>query len=440
MADAVLQKVDSIGNIASILNLIKGTSSTSTTKPNISPEGINAILQQILGGSQGLASVASGQRSAGLYNSTTNQLLTNDLITRTAGELAKQSAGSTTTLKTPPKIAGPDIGKLLLTIGGTNLLGPAVKGLVKKTGLDTLGTSMADALGLGGNFSTDAIAAANTSSDPIAALIGSQAGGIGIADALTAGGALLGSSEVGGLLTAANATADPLGTFIGSLGFDTSALGGEAALGGTAALGAADTLGLGEAVFGTGGSVLGGEALAGGIGGSVLGGGAALGGSVLGGEALAGGAALGAGELLGGAVAGDAAGIGVGDLLLTAATWVICTQLNAVGKLPDAMYNASALRAATLSEEVLDGYHAWAVGYTKLMRRDSWVGRMCTRFILPLAIARCRYLLGNFNIIGMASVYIGEPICWVIGKTLRLVHRKPADWRVLYPEIFDGPH
>lgn len=74
------------------------TSGSSTTKSDISAEGIAKMLQDALSASgSGIADIATGGKVAGLYNSSTQQLLTNDLLSRTAGELAKLQAGTTTT-------------------------------------------------------------------------------------------------------------------------------------------------------------------------------------------------------------------------------------------------------------------------------------------------------------------------------------------------------
>lgn len=69
----------------------------------ITQEGMNNMIRTILEGSQGLAAVTSGERVSGIYNSTVNQMMTDDLITRAAGFVAEKSAplvtkiGGTTT-------------------------------------------------------------------------------------------------------------------------------------------------------------------------------------------------------------------------------------------------------------------------------------------------------------------------------------------------------
>lgn len=75
----------------------KNMGGTQTVKPNISKEGMDRLLQQILESNQGIGSVTMGQKTAGLYGSTTNQMMLNDLLVRAAGELAARQAGVTTT-------------------------------------------------------------------------------------------------------------------------------------------------------------------------------------------------------------------------------------------------------------------------------------------------------------------------------------------------------
>lgn len=73
-----------------------GSRNVQTTRSDITAEGINKMLQDILAGDQGIAQIAMGERSSGAYNSTSRQFLTNDLLSRTAGELARLQAGTTT--------------------------------------------------------------------------------------------------------------------------------------------------------------------------------------------------------------------------------------------------------------------------------------------------------------------------------------------------------
>lgn len=58
----------------------------------LTQEAVNRLLQQIMESNTGLTSIAQGQKNAGLYNSSTMQLLINDLMARAAGEVAVKGA------------------------------------------------------------------------------------------------------------------------------------------------------------------------------------------------------------------------------------------------------------------------------------------------------------------------------------------------------------
>jgi len=390
MAGEQLPQDNSLSTLTSLLGMVKGKSSTTTTSSNISDEGVNALIQQILGGSQGLAAVAGGQKSAGLYNSTVNQQLTNDLITRTAGEVAKTKAGTTTKTTSPPQISGGNILSLLTSLGAGKLITAGGK-KVASSPLGQTVSANASALGetLMGSTSIplSAFVEANSTADPLGALITSQgwspgagagvkgalgtgAGLAGVSGAVDATGALVGATEVGDLLAAANATADPLAAFVGSLGYDVSAAG--AATAGAELVGATE---IGSAAAGAAGVAEGASFL----------------------EALP--------EL--------AAVVG----------WVICTELNKQGKLSDELYAASGKRALTLPKEVINGYHFWAVPLTRKLRTS----RFLSSVFAYLAKSRCEYLLGKPRIWGWLSVALGEPICGMIGHK---VGRQ--DWETLY--------
>jgi hypothetical protein len=78
-----------------------GGTTTSTTQQSVAPGAVDAVIKSIMEGTNGLAAVSSGQRTAGLYGSSTNQLLTNDLVARAAGEAAKLNQSTTQTTVTP---------------------------------------------------------------------------------------------------------------------------------------------------------------------------------------------------------------------------------------------------------------------------------------------------------------------------------------------------
>lgn len=120
-------------DIASLVNLFTGKSGTATQSSNISKEGMDALVRQILESDRGIANIVGGQNRAGLYNTTTNQQLVGDFVARTAGELEAKRAGTTTTTKNDPTI---DPTRAAIGIGATSLLGPTIS-----RGLEFIGVS-----------------------------------------------------------------------------------------------------------------------------------------------------------------------------------------------------------------------------------------------------------------------------------------------------------
>jgi hypothetical protein len=352
---------DPMAMISNLLTMVGGKSTTQTTQSNISSDGVNALIQQILSGSQGLAAVSSGQRGAGMYNSTVNSQLTNDLLTRIAGETAKQTAGTTTTTRQNPQAPLSSLLTAGASLGVGKLLAPTAKGLAKKTGMDTWGDKIANSLGLGspsaggpGSAITGSMAS-NEAASSIAADIGT---GMTAADVGATGTAGLSELGVGSTMEAADATA-------------ATAM-GEAGIAGDAAL----------ATVGT--------------------------------ESAAETAAVTAAE-----------GSSLAESLATAAAiWVICTELNAQGRLSDELYKASATRALMLPEDVMAGYHYWAVPLVSYLRKSTALSSL----FQYLATSRCEYLLGKSRFWGWLSVVAGEPICGMIGRRLT----SKTNWKVLY--------
>lgn len=96
-------------------------------------------------------------------------------------------------------------------------------------------------------------------------------------------------------------------------------------------------------------------------------------------------------------------------------TSVICTELNRQGYLPDELYDAGYEHFASLDPRTIAGYRIWA---NKIVPRMQWSARL-TRFFAPIALARYNYIVHKkFSLIGAATVYIGQPICFVIGGFL----------------------
>jgi len=80
---------------------------TTTKQTILDQDTMNAMLKSALEGTSGLASVASGQNSAGMYNSSTNTMLTNDLLSRLATSTAIAGAATTTTTPSTTVVTSP---------------------------------------------------------------------------------------------------------------------------------------------------------------------------------------------------------------------------------------------------------------------------------------------------------------------------------------------
>lgn len=72
-------------------------SGNKTSKLNLSPEGMNKLIYDILSSDQGLAALATGEGMSGGFGSTTKSLLAQDLVVKIAGELGKLTAETVTT-------------------------------------------------------------------------------------------------------------------------------------------------------------------------------------------------------------------------------------------------------------------------------------------------------------------------------------------------------
>ena len=151
---------DSLTSLLKLFQTFSGSSGTQTTSGGtttkqtiLSQDVLNAMLKSAMegtGGVQGLAQVAGGQRAAGMYDSTVNTQLTNDLMSRLATQTAVAGAPTVTTSpKTTVTTAAPGVGMGGVgMIGGLslakNLLDPkSRKSLLEQLGLGDSGSSTA---------------------------------------------------------------------------------------------------------------------------------------------------------------------------------------------------------------------------------------------------------------------------------------------------------
>lgn len=135
-------------DLSSLLNLFRpGGGSSTTVTDNVSDAKTKAILDSLLSGTQGLATVSGMQKSAGLYNSTTNGQLTNDLLARASAQTAALSSSKTSTTSPTAQLSlGSTLASTAAAAATNSLLGPAVSAGLKKSGIQDLGTQLAQSL------------------------------------------------------------------------------------------------------------------------------------------------------------------------------------------------------------------------------------------------------------------------------------------------------
>lgn len=145
------------------------------------------------------------------------------------------------------------------------------------------------------------------------------------------------------------------------------------------------------------------------------------------------GAGVGADVVVGGAAD---AGIfsGLGDVLLAAVAWVVCTELVMQKRMPVRWYAAGAKRFAAYSERDLRGYYAWAIPAVRHLRAHpasrlssllEWTFNHRAEYIAAQAGVRgARKTLAGW--VTLAGVHA---LCWTLART---VARQPQDWTSLY--------
>ena len=95
---------------------------------------------------------------------------------------------------------------------------------------------------------------------------------------------------------------------------------------------------------------------------------------------------------------------------------VICTELALQGYLDPDLYEAGGPPSRQVSHTTWIGYHSWATGVVKVMKRSP---RLC-RFLAPIVTSRYRYLIGapGANVLGRITVWVGHPVCYLIGTAI----------------------
>lgn len=94
---------------------------------------------------------------------------------------------------------------------------------------------------------------------------------------------------------------------------------------------------------------------------------------------------------------------------------VICTELLSQGHFPaELYYHPAALEHfLSLDKETVSGYHAWAVPVVSWMKKSP----LLCKILRPIVLARyLQIIYGQRSILGTLTIYLGQPICRVIGS------------------------
>ncbi len=96
---------------------------------------------------------------------------------------------------------------------------------------------------------------------------------------------------------------------------------------------------------------------------------------------------------------------------------VICTELARQGKLPQELYSAGHAHFDQIPELTKRGYWIWATRVVSLMQKSEWLSRA----LAPIVLARYRMITGQgWNFLGALTIYLGQPVCYLIGAILSL--------------------
>jgi hypothetical protein len=444
MANPTLASDGGLSDITSLLELVQGKTTTSSTKSNATAADTTAQINEILSGNQGLAAVTGAQKAAGLYNSSTNTQLTNDLLTRTAAAVSARNAGTTTTTKSGG-LNKSTVANLVATTALKKALGG--KGIVQNS--KDLYSKLKDELGLGDNpvategasISGEGIAPTALDSSAVSQdILGTLPGDV---TASAADSAVAGTDATSQAISQANAAVDAGGgtdaaidsAAIGA-GVDANFVSGVDAAGAALDASAADA-GIGAAT----GDALAGET-AGELGASDLGAAAAGGwtalavygamdlnqdiqqgsSDVLWADALGG---LGTGDIVQGIKSGNlsdtlgpAGGIlnditgGAIDSVGKATGWIVCTELLRQGKFNRKHYVAGLAVFNSYPKELLVGYYVWARPLVSHLRTNpnSLLSR-CTRYVFA---TRAEYLAARAGVSGARDLLQGQVISAVL--------------------------
>lgn len=371
--DQLTSLANLIGGLKDKTSTTKTSGGTSTQQTNVSDQGVQQILNQILSGSGGVKTIGSRARSSGLYNSTSEDLLLGNLYATAANqaELARSPTVTTTTPQTQVTTQkGTSAGDLAGTLGGAFLASQA---------LNIGAKALQPAIDSGTNYVSD--------------LLGSLLGTSGVTGSGTGDGSKvkLGDVDVGvggGFGGSVGGSGTGIATGEG-FGINTSTLGN---FGGSSAVPDAKGINFGFDTDTGGTSVgVGGLGAIGGLLGSVL------------------------SSVTGSSGSSSSGGGGNG----TSGGSVICTALKDIGLLDKELHAAGAKYLNAMNPITVIGYQVWGNKIADKIREGD---KFWTKLSLPIATSRTSLLATNGSFmdhvkypLGTITKFIGEPVCYLIG-------------------------
>lgn len=447
MAGATLAADGGLSDITNLLSLVKDQKSSTSTSTDISQAGVTQQINDILQSNTGLAAVAGAQKSAGLYNGSTNTLLTNDLLARASAQVAAKNATQTTSSTKKASVTKQNIESLL----ATQALKSAIGSDTVKAGAKSVYGSIADELGIA--TGANDTATANALSSVSSAGPGSQVGdftslessiassGDDLGVGALANGTFADGADAGiGALTSADLTDGAGSAVAGGVGADTADVAGLETLDDAAATSDAADAGLGE--LGSSGSS---GLAATGWGALAVASAADAADTVNSGDknaeigSIVGG--LGTGDIIRGLDSGSpldsvnplGQGIvkGIGDAvgIDTTKGWIVCTELLRQGKFNKRHYAAGLKVFQAYPQHLLCGYYVWASPLVLYIRRNpsSWITCICKH----LFGQRAEFLAARAGVFGARDTVYGQSIstlmfgfCWILGQALNWVGKK----------------
>lgn len=412
---------DSMNTLVGLTNMIgaiqgtsKNQSSTQTTQGNISQAGVDRVLQQILAGKGGVKDIAGAARGAGLYNSSTEAQLQNDLAARAAGEVAARQAGTTTTTDTTVDQPGLGIGSLIKPMIGMGLIRPLLDQVMGMGTAGSTGTTAAASAPLttAGQVTAPNPIAAGTATGDLsnmaqASMVNTASGINNVISGLTASGsgaAVQGTGALGGSLA----------SDLGMTAADAASAASTAVNTGSAAAGGA--------AGGLSGIPLIGNVLSGLLGGSN---GDPFGSPFGLATSMAGGAAA-MGPL--GLIAAPVAAT-FGMMLSDLGISIICSALQHHGLLDEKEYAKGQEYIKRISKKTLRGYYHFGIPAAKAIYKEKGQGKV-TRLVLPWARSRTSLIAAKGKWVkylryplGTLTILVGQPICYGVGTLLILRDR-----------------